>query len=222
LHYSFVKKTDIPKILNKYKLDLSYILDDKNFPLKETELLDICADWIDYSLREALIFREVSDLRARSIIYDLVIIDNKWVFKNIKYAQLFSKIFLKLNTKYYSGFQTAIMFRTVGDFLHHGLMKKYITFDDLYTTDKIVLAKIRKHLKKDKRLKLLWQRMNGKVEARQDKKNFDAEVFCKSRIVDPLFLNNGKIKRLSQADPKWSKIVIDESRPKRYFLKFEK
>src|SRR3989344_8653454 len=52
----FVRKSEIPKILKKYNFGLEYILDDKNFPLKEKDLPDLCADRIDYSLRTAVIF----------------------------------------------------------------------------------------------------------------------------------------------------------------------
>ena len=44
----FVKKTNIPSILKKYKMDVNYILDEHNFPLKERLLPDLCADRIDY------------------------------------------------------------------------------------------------------------------------------------------------------------------------------
>ena len=49
----FVKKSDIPVILKKHNLDLAYILEDLNFPLKERDLPDLCADRIDYSLKDS-------------------------------------------------------------------------------------------------------------------------------------------------------------------------
>ena len=39
----FVRKSEIPEILKKHNLDLKYILDDENFPLKEKDLPDLCA-----------------------------------------------------------------------------------------------------------------------------------------------------------------------------------
>jgi len=63
--------------------------------------------------------------------------------------------------------------------------------------------------------------MNGKIVVRQNRRNYDAQIFCKSRIVDPLFIDKKKIKRLSQAQPAWGKIVKQELKPKQYFLKFQ-
>jgi HD superfamily phosphohydrolase len=47
----FVKESGIPRILETYGIDINYVVDDKNFPLKERLLPDLCADRIDYILR---------------------------------------------------------------------------------------------------------------------------------------------------------------------------
>ena len=114
------------------------------------------------------------------------------------------------------------MFRTVGDCLKYVLQKEYISQDDLYTTDKIVLEKLQKFLDKDEKLGLLWERMNNKVKVINNPNNFDVQVFCKSRIVDPLFKDNGILKRISEVDPNWGGIIEQELKPKQYFLKFER
>jgi hypothetical protein len=85
-----------------------------------------------------------------------------------------------------------------------------------------VIKKVKKQLDKDKKLKLLFDRMNNEVKITNDPDNYDASVFCKSRIVDPLFKDGKKIKRVSEAIPNWAKIIKQESRPKQYFLKLEK
>ena len=220
LHNSFVRKTEILKIFKKYSFKLEYILNDKNFSLKERGLPDLGADRIDYALREGIFFKEISGAQASAILDNLTVADSTWVFKNITATKKFAQLFFKLNKVYYSSFRTAIMFKTVGDCLKYALRKKYITATDLYATDKIIITKINKYLNKDKNLKLLWQRMNGKIKVKQNRNDYDARIFCKSRIVDPLFKDKGKLKRLSEAEPSWGKIVKQELKPKEYFLKF--
>jgi len=221
-HDGFIKKTDIPKILKKHGFNLRHILNDNNFPLKEKLLPDLCADRIDYSLREAIIFKKITGAENRDLLNNLIVKNSRWVFKNLKLAKKFARLFHMLNITYFADIYSAIMFKTVSDCLKYALRKKYITPDDLYTTDKLVIEKIKKYLKKDKHLNLLWQRMNGKIKVKQNRENYDAQIFCKSRIVDPLFMSGGKIKRLSEALPSWKKIVKQELKPKEYFLKFEK
>ena len=216
----FVRKSEIPVILKKYKLDLSYILNDKNFPLKEKNLPDLCADRIDYSLRTATIFKEIPN--GEYFLDNLIVKDRKWVFKNLESAKKYAELFLKLNIEYYTGLPSATMFRTVGDYLRYALGQGYILEGDLYTTDKEVLDKINKFLDKDEKLRLFFNRMNGKIKAVNDSNNYDVVVFCKSRVIDPLFKENGKIKRVSEIDSGWVNIIRQESKPKQYFLKFDK
>ena len=220
VHDGFVKKSEIPSILKKYNINLEYILDDKNFPLKERELPDLCADRIDYSLRTAVIFKEIAD--ASYFLENLVVNEKRWVFKTTEGAKKYAKLFKELNSKYYAGLQSAAMFASVGDYLKYAVSKKYISKKDLYTTDKLVLSKIAPHLNSDEKLNLLFSRMSGKTNFRNNPKSFDRDVFCKSRAVDPLCFHNGVVKHISEIDEHWGITLKIESKPKHYFIKFAK
>jgi len=217
----FVRDSKIPKILEKYNIDLDYILEEANFPLKEKELPDLCADRIDYSLRETLTY-EVGDGRlVKLFLDDLVVENNDWIFKNFKIAQKFADNFNTLNSKFYAGLKTALMFRTVGDCLKYALIKGYITKDDLYTTDSQLLKKIKKELPTDKKLRLFYDRMHNKKKINNNPKNFNVKVYCKSRVVNPLCFSRGKLMRISDINSAWKEVLKIEQKPKEYFLKFE-
>lgn len=218
----FVRKSEIPEILKRYNFDIDYILDDGNFPLKEKELPDLCADRIDYSFRTAVIFKELKQKDAQEILDNLTVKNNNWVFKNLEFAKKYAELFLKLNTKYYAGIQSAVMFRTVGDYLRYALEKNYIKESDLYSTDEKVLSKIAKFYEQDDQIKLLFDRMNNKIGFKNDPNQYDAQVYCKSRVVDPLCKTEKGIERISEINKNW-KIVLDkEMKPKSYFIKFDR
>lgn len=217
---SFIKRSEIPEILKKYDLDPDFIINDSNFPLKETKLPDLCADRIDYSLRGVIVFKEIGD--GRYFLDNLEIEDRRWIFKNFASAHKYAKLFLRLNNTYYAGLATAAMMKTVGGCLRYALKQKYINENDLYTTDKEVLTKINEHLSADQELRLLFDRMNNKIGFQNEPNGPAPAIFCKSRIVDPLCRHEGKIKRVSDIAPEWKEIVERESVPKEYHLKFEK
>lgn len=219
---NYIKKTEIPEIIKKYELNSEYIINDKNFPLKEKKLPDLCADRIDYSLRDALALGEINSKGIEYFLENLRAERQVWFFKNFESSKRYANFFLKLNQKYYSGLASAIMYQTVSDYLKHALETGYIREGDLYTTDKIVLKKIKKFLNKDDKLKLLWDRINRRVGTNNNLNNYDIKVLCKSRIVDPLFEDNGRLIRLSDADLNWKDIIKRELKPKQYFLKFER
>ena len=216
---SYVRKTEIADIIKNHGFDLEYILNEKNFPLKERNLPDLCADRIDYSLRGALIFEGSKDIEY--ILDNLTAENNNWVFKNYESAKKHAELFFKMNKKYYSGLSSAILLRIVGDCLKYALKNNFISKEDLFTTDELIVKKIEKYIHKDKKLKTLFDRMNNKMKVVNDPENYDVKVFCKSRAVDPLFKEKGKIKKLSEADPEWGNIVKEELKPKQYFLRIK-
>ena len=219
----FVRKTEIPIILMKYGFNLEYILEDKNFPLKENNLPDICADRIDYSLRTIWCYRKYAPEQAKkikTILADLDAKDGEWIFTNYQSAQAFANLFFYANKYFYSNIESAVMFRTTGDYLKYALNKKYILEKDLYSTDTEVLQKINAHMKDDLMLQNFWARMNNKISYTNNPDNYDAQVFCKSRVIDPVCYNNGRITHISEINPIWKEVVREEMQPKKYFLKF--
>jgi len=217
---TYVRKSEIPEILKKYNFDLEYILDDNNFPLKENNLPDLCSDRIDYTLRNAIVFNEIEDTHA--LIDRLMTTQGTWVFVDFESAKMFAELFLRLNSIYYSGIPSALMFLTVSDYLRHALLCGYISETDLYTTDTFVLSKIAPHINDDAKLMLLYDRMHNKIGFKHDPSNYDGRVSCKSRIADPLCVYGDEIKRVSELDPTWFDIITQESKPKEYFIKFDR
>lgn len=216
----FVKKSEIPEILNKYSFDLSYILNDENFPLKEKKLPDLCADRIDYSLRSALTFKVLSLKEINELLDNLTASAGNWIFKNLEFAEKYAKVFMKLNSDYYAGLASAAMLKNVGAYLRRALNKGYIVEADLYSTDEKVLAKIAPFHVKDAELKKLFDRMDGKIKFSHNPDSYDVQSVCKSRVVDPLFKAGEDIKRLSQISEEWAKKLKEELNPKCYFIKF--
>jgi hypothetical protein len=215
----FVKNSDIPRILNRHGIDVNYILDDDNFPLKEKKLPDLCADRIDYSLKSALAYHERDIASIQKMLSNLTVKDSQWVFRDMESARSYAEIFKKLNSVYYASFLSAVMFRTTGDSIKYALEKGYITKDDLYTTDEIVINKMFSK-RSDPKMTVLLDRMDNKIKAVNDPENYESKVVCKSRAVDPLFLDSNRLTRLSSVDNNWAKVVEEELKPKTYYIRF--
>lgn len=215
-----LKKTDIPNILKKFGFNPEYILNEENFPLKERTLPDICADRLDYSLRTAIMYRVISRQKVKYFLNNLTTKNNLWVFKNQRSAKEYANLYGLLNTKFYSGLSSAVMFFTTGQFLKHGLVRKYINSKDLYTTDGQVLKKLEKYLEKDQILNTWFLRMNNKIKFKNDKNDFQYKAVVKSRAVDPYCFFKKRLTRLSKIYPHWKKVIKEESKPKVYYLQF--
>ena len=217
----FIEKSEIPEILRKYKINYKDILDDSKFQLKEKELPDLCADRIDYFLRELKVTNKATQEEIYEFIDNFTIIDNLWVFKDKDLAKKYAYLFLEINNWFWSGIESATMFKTMGDLVKYSMKKKILTRDDLFTTDKEVWAKIKSVVDKDGNLKLLIDRANNKFKYKSDNENsYDLYTLCKSRVVDPLFSEGESLKRVSEIDSDFLKLKEKYSKPKKYCIKF--
>lgn len=213
-------KTNIAEILKKYGFDLHYILDDKNFPLKENNIPDICADRIDYMLQTAAVFGETDQQKLKYVFVHLKAENGKWFFDDFESAKFFAELFWTIDENYYSGLKSGAMFAIVGDYLKYAIEKKYISKDELWTDDQTVIAKISKHLSADSKLQQLWDLMNLRIGFTENNTSCDREVFCKVRRVDPFFLENGICRRVSEADEDFKDKLTKAGKSNQYFIKY--
>ncbi|EKD25482.1 MAG: hypothetical protein ACD_80C00046G0009 [uncultured bacterium (gcode 4)] len=216
---AFVRKTDIPEILERHGLSIEDILDEPQHPLQENNLPDICADRIDYCLRTLVHFDK---LPAKDILEHLHIQGTTWYFDSFAYAKIFAETFKRINDTYFSGRESAIMFQTVADICRYAWKTWYLEKDDFYTTDDVVLNKIKAHLDTDEQLGLYRKRMNNDIKCNDSPTDFDGHIFCKNRVADPLFMDGETVKRVSDKDAERKIIIETKAPPKEYFLKFEK
>jgi len=217
----FLRNTTIPNILERYWLNLNHILDDARHPLKENNLPEICADRIDYSLRDAFHYDNISTEKIRNILNNLKVVNNNRIFENIDVARDYSDLFLRMNEIYRSGIESAIMFQTVWDLFKYARKTWYVEREDFYTTDEQILNKIKQYLDKDEKLYFYRQRMNNIIKCKNNPDDFDVRIFCKSRFVDPFWNNNGKYFRLSDIDNQRKENIKNKNQAKEYFLKFD-
>ncbi len=215
----FLEKSDVPEILEKYGYDTKYIANEENFPLLENSLPDLCADRIEYSLRDIGLFLENGESEAKRILTHLKVKDgNTWYFDNVDIGYEYAEYFKKLNDDLYAGFSSAIMFKSIKDFIKHALQREYICTDDLEQYDQYVLDKCLKYIESDKLLRKYWARMNNRKLFYQDRNNCEEIVSCKSRVVDPRCLVNADIKRISDIHIDWKKTLQMDSTVKEYHI----
>lgn len=218
----YVRKSELSTLISRHGYNLEKIIDANNFPLLETELPDLCADRIDYSLREGMIFKKITLVETRVFLKHLKSNDNHWFFDNTRIAQHFADIYRECNKDFWTGLKTAIMFVSVGEYIKHALKENYISKSDLYTTDQLLLDKVAGHHNADKKLRLLFDRMNNRIPYFNDPTNYETSIEIKSRIIDPLCMQNGDLKRLSEINPDWGQVIATELKPQKYFIRFEK
>jgi len=193
-HSDYIAKSDIPVILNKYGYRAKSIADYHRFGLLERDLPDICGDRIDYSLREF----------PRSVVNTclpaLRSFDNRIVFIDSRSALTFARSFLQQQTEHWGGHEAVSRYRIFADILRQALKNGTITKSDFWENDSFVIKKIMASKNKElrKQLKILE---NKSLSHLPKSTNIAHKKF---RHVDPFFIDNGKLVRVSKVNRKFA------------------
>ena len=195
----------INNILKKYGFKPEVILNKNNFPLAERELPDLCADRLDYTLSDpwAKVFYTAD---PKKILADLTVYQNQFVFKNQHGAKEFARLYEKHNQNNWCNPLQIAIFTISAQILREALDKNIITKQELYTTDEYILKKL-SQTKNPIITKKLEQIKNLKIKIVDQKANADFWSTSKPRVVDPYFLQNGQLVRLSKIDPAYHQRV---------------
>lgn len=221
IHDKFVKNSDIKKILEKYGFNIDKILDDTNWTLKENSAPDICADRIEYSIRQGyLVDGTINDKEKNYILDSLVNYNNSFVFKDFDSAKFFAEYFWNYDKNELSGIKSAIMFGISGLLFKRAVGMNYIELNDFFDkSDKEIIAKIEKYKNIDGEISKYFDYLNINAENfESNPDNYIRICRCKVRKIDPYFLNNGELKKVSDNDEKFREKMANKPKFNEYYL----
>lgn len=199
-HKDFILKSKISLILKKHNYSPVRIANYKNFKLLERRSPLLCADRIDYGLRE------IPDKDAKKCYSGLTVKKDKIVFNDRNKALLFAKHFLKLQKNHWGGEETVWRYTIFSKALRKALTLKIIKDEDFWLDDQTVVGKLKKAEDEEvvKLLKILTKRS---LKDFPKSRKFRRKKF---RYSDPAVLFNGKVKRLSDLNEEFKRELEKE------------
>jgi hypothetical protein len=198
------EESEIPDILDKYSLDKDKIFDIHNFSILERNLPDLCADRVDYILRDLLTYDLFTNEEVNKIIRHLVVHENEIVLNDIDTAFLIATKAIEANVKIWSSPYQILIARKLADALKISLQKNHITFKDIHGTDNSLFRKLKNvdDIEVQKNLDCLTQ----KIVVTLNEENFSMHVKTKLRVIDPKILIENSLTRLSEVSDKFSEL----------------
>ncbi len=203
----FIKESGLLNLLDKLGLKTEAVLGKDKFTLLENNLPDICADRIDYAVRDGLHLQILSRQQANKIINGLIVHNGEFVFNNLDSAFIYSFNFYLLNLMFYGSPSEAYFNNDFGSLIKFAIKKGVLEEKDWFTDDVSAVKKLRKS--KDKKIQQWLGKYNNKMVVYEDRENPDVIFPKKIRVVDPKVLIGKKIKRLTQISVAYKKIVDD-------------
>lgn len=199
-HERFLKEvvfnSEIPEILKKYNIDPKKVTQAENFSLLEQEIPDLCADRIDYSLRDIRNYDNFSGSEVEQILDSLGTRNGKFILTDKSTALMYARAFMKACLEFWNAPKTLAAFELMGDLLRTGLEIGVISEKDLFLTDEELILKISSSATAEttKYLEKLTPRLSFII----DQENFDYHTKGKVRYIDPIILEHGELNRLSE------------------------
>ncbi|MBK5448949.1 HD domain-containing protein [Bacillus sp. TH22] len=198
---SVVKNSEIPAILSKHGYNYEDILlDDSKWTLLEKSAPELCADRVDYTLRDMLTYGYISLEEVHSFLEDLIEVDGKMVLQNIEIAEWFTKTYYKEVIDFFMKpiniYGNDMLVKTLKLALH----KKIIHPDDFLLEDHELISKLQ--LCKDQEVDALLRKVHPSIEVKEDRNEYDLHQKNKVRLIDPPLLREGKIIQSSAVSEK--------------------
>jgi hypothetical protein len=206
IYEEFLKKSEIPKILKKYNFDINLFLNHKNFKLLEKEAPSLCADRIDYCLRQ-LRMRDGKNLTDK-ILNNLFVREAQIVFRDEKFANIFGQEYASLQREEWGGEESMSRYYILSEILKKALKNNLISLADFEKTEKPILRILNNS--KDKFILKNLNTLKKGFKIIDDKNGI--ELKKKFRYVDPEILIGNSYKRLSEISPEYLKFIQSEKK----------
>jgi uncharacterized protein len=203
----YLEETGIASILKKYGFDHKDIAAIEEFTLLDKELPDLCADRVDYCLRE--LYHNNKEEVVNVCVPSLGVCGDKIVFKNQEVAKLFAHNFLDRQFCNWGEPGNTALHVMFANTLKKAVELGVIDEGDFFSEDNLVMQKLIDSGESSivESLDKLSQGINYEVVSEKES-NFPI-LTKKFRYVDPLFLSGLDVKRLSHVDGEFAYTLVD-------------
>ncbi|MCW1241311.1 HD domain-containing protein [Bacillus pretiosus] len=189
---SVVKNSDIPAILAKYGYNYEDILlDDSKWALLEKSAPELCADRVDYTLRDMYTYGYISLEEAQDFLDDLIAVDGKMVLQNIEMAEWFTETYYKEVIDFFMKPMNIYGNDMLAKTLKLALHKKAIHADDFLLEDDELISKLQ--LCNDPEVEALLSKVHPNVKVKEDRNDYDLYQKNKVRLINSPFLREGEV-----------------------------
>jgi uncharacterized protein len=193
-----LERPDLARALAALGYAPSDFYDDSIYPLLEQPIPWLCADRLDYFLRDGLACGVVSSDFAQRVLGSLAVVDKRIVLRDVEVARQAAALFATMNRDWWASPTEAFIYNEFADALREGLRLGVLERDDLMTEDQLVLAKLDASASRIIARKLTTVR-NLRPESTD---GYVPRIIPKERWLDPPVLTGGSVQRLSELEGK--------------------
>lgn len=201
IYHQIITNSEIPLILKNYGYDYKEILlDDSKWKLLEQPAPELCADRVDYTLRDMYQYGKITWEEARHFSEKLSFVDGKMYLKNVAMAEWFTKTYYLEVIDFFLDPLNIYGYDVLARAVKLALDKNIITLNTLLGTDEEVMNWLR--TSEDQEVQELLEQIHRDVKVKEDLKVYDIHLRKKIRLIDPSVLIEQKLIRASELSEK--------------------
>ncbi len=201
-----LRKSEISVILEKQSVNIEKIVDLESFTLLEQEAPGLCADRIDYSLRELIDLGYES--KVKQIVDNLTVKHGQIVFKTKEVAEKFGRSYAGLQREHWAGNEAKARYHILANILRIALDKRYLSLEDFSKTDNEVIDILKKT--ENKKIEEGLKKLKSGFVIHESNENEGILLKKKFRYVDPEVLIDEEIKKLSSISDEYKRLIARE------------
>ncbi|EJR24964.1 HD domain-containing protein [Bacillus cereus] len=189
---SVVKNSEIPAILAKYGYNYEDILlDDSKWTLLERSAPELCADRVDYTLRDMYTYGYVSLEEVHIFLEDVIAVDGKMVVQSVEMAEWFTETYYKEVIDFFMEPMNIYGNDMLAKTLKVALHKRIIHTDDFLLEDEELISKLQQC--NDLEVEALLSKIHPNIKVKEDRNDYDLHQKNKVRLIDPLLLREEEV-----------------------------
>lgn len=195
----YIAGTDLPALLARYGYDWRDFIEEERFPLLEQPAPALCADRLDYFLRDSRDLGLADEERIAWVLEHLVVYDGRIVVDDLEAGRWLAYTYIAADEASWANFREVGLYELTARAIKTGLANGAIDESDLWTNDAQAWAKLQSA--PDPALQQQLSLISPATRFVWDEERPDFEISTKLRTIDPDLLLDDRLVLLSRLDP---------------------
>lgn len=197
IYERIIQQSEVPEIVEKYGFKVSDLLgNEEKWTLLEQPAPDLCADRVDYTLRDMYQYGHIEKEEVHTFLSNLKCLNGKMYVANAESAEWFVGVYYKEVIDFFMHPLNIFGYDRLARAVRAALDEGVITFYDLQKTDRAVLDLLQS-CNKESVHKWLDQ-LHQSVSVIENPQDYDLHRKGKVRLIDPCFMSRGSLIRISE------------------------
>lgn len=196
----YLAQTELPALLAHFGYDWRTFLHEANFPLLEQPAPRLCADRVDYFLRDARSLGLADDGEIAQALANLVVSNGRIACRTTETAQWLGYTFIQADDASWANFREVGLYEVTAQAIRRALTVGVLTEADFFLTDEPFWRKLQAG--QDTQLQDWLALVSPATQFVWDDANPTFRVSTKLRAIDPdVVAEDGALRPLSTLDP---------------------